>query len=126
MARGRGRGYSDNKSFTLRRATYNAEFAHRLGLLFWDHFLPVYQQQPVQVCACEPSGPPIGAAIQTAAQDCPRPVHARDLAMDGQYLPGGYPPIHGRCCENAVRDRGWEAREIKELMDSARASNNGA
>ena len=32
--------------FYLRRATFNAEFAYRLGLLFWDHFLPAYQQQP--------------------------------------------------------------------------------
>ena len=53
--------------FYLRRATYNPEFAFRLGLLFWGHFLPVYRQQPFQVCACEPSGPPIGATIQDTA-----------------------------------------------------------
>jgi hypothetical protein len=53
--------------FYLRRATLNPQFAHRLGLLFWDHFLPVYAQQPFQVCACDPSGPPIGMAIQTTA-----------------------------------------------------------
>lgn len=53
--------------FYLRRATFNAEFAHRLGLLFWDHFLPLYQQQPFQVCTPEPSGPPIGTAIACAA-----------------------------------------------------------
>lgn len=53
--------------FYLRRATFNPEFARRIGLLFWDHFLPVYQQQPFQVCACDPSGPPIGSAIQAQA-----------------------------------------------------------
>lgn len=53
--------------FYLRRATYDPEFARRLGLLFWDHFLPVYRQQPFQVAACEPSGPPIGCAIQAVA-----------------------------------------------------------
>lgn len=53
--------------FYMRRATYNPTFAHKLGLLFWDHFLPTYHKQPFQVCACEPSGPPIGAAIQEIA-----------------------------------------------------------
>jgi orotate phosphoribosyltransferase len=53
--------------FYLRRATFNPEFARRLGLLFWDHFLPIYQQHPFQICACEPSGPPIGSAIQAHA-----------------------------------------------------------
>ncbi len=53
--------------FYLRRATFDPDFARRLGLLFWDHFLPVYLQQPFQVAACEPSGPPIGCAIQAAA-----------------------------------------------------------
>ncbi len=52
--------------FYLRRATYNPHFAHALGLLFWDHFQPVYQQMPFQICACHPSGPPIAAAIQAA------------------------------------------------------------
>jgi hypothetical protein len=53
--------------FYLRRATFNPGFARRLGLLFWDHFLPVYLQQPFQVCACEPSGFPIGSTIQATA-----------------------------------------------------------
>ena len=46
-----------------RRNTLNPAFARALGFLFWDHFLPVYRQQPFQVCACHPSGPPIGMAI---------------------------------------------------------------
>lgn len=53
--------------FYLRRATYNAQFAHAIGLLFWDHFLPVYQQQAFQICATEPSGTPIALAIQNTA-----------------------------------------------------------
>jgi hypothetical protein len=83
--------------FYLRRATYNAEFAHRLGLMFWDHFLPVYHQQPFQVCACEPSGPPIGGAIQAGATLLKLPLnvfHARRSAkfgvdnwFDGRPLP---------------------------------------
>lgn len=52
--------------FYLRRATYNPHFAHALGQLFWDHFSPIYQQAPFQICACHPSGPPIAAAIQAA------------------------------------------------------------
>lgn len=83
--------------FYLRRATYNAEFAHRLGLLFWDHFLPVYHQQRFQLCACEPSGPPIGAAIQAVATLLKLPLnvfYARRAAkfgvdnwFDGRVLP---------------------------------------
>jgi hypothetical protein len=82
----------------LRRATYNPHFARALGLLFWDHFLPVYWQQPFQVCACEPSGPPIGAVIQTVAALLKVPLnvfHARrapkqfgvDNWFDGRVLP---------------------------------------
>src|SRR5947208_954085 len=52
--------------FYLRRATFNAQFSRRLGLLFWDRFLPVFQQAPFQVGACCPSGPPIATAIQAA------------------------------------------------------------
>lgn len=54
--------------FYLRRATLNPHFAHKLGLLFWDHFAPVYRQQPFQVCAPMPSGPPIGMAISATAR----------------------------------------------------------
>lgn len=50
-----------------RRATLNPIFAQRLGLLFWDHFLPLYRAQPFQVCACDPSGSPIGSAIAATA-----------------------------------------------------------
>lgn len=57
--------------FYLRRATYNAEFARAIGLLFWDHFWRVYQQAPFQICACQPSGPPIAAAIQATAYRSP-------------------------------------------------------
>jgi hypothetical protein len=32
--------------YYLRRATFNPHFAHALGLLFWDHFLPVYWPPP--------------------------------------------------------------------------------
>lgn len=49
--------------FYLRRATFNPHFSHRLGLLFWDHFFPIYEQKPFQICACTPSGPPIGLTI---------------------------------------------------------------
>jgi hypothetical protein len=53
--------------FYLRRATFHPDFAYKLGLLFWDHFLPVFQQQPFQIAACIPSGPPIGMAIASVA-----------------------------------------------------------
>lgn len=58
-----------------RRATLNPEFAHRLGLLFWDHFIPVYQQQPFQLCAIDPSGIPIAMAIMAVAADLGIPVN---------------------------------------------------
>jgi len=51
-----------------RRATYNPHFANAIGLLFWDHFLPVFRDQLFQICACEPSGPPIGMTIAAAAR----------------------------------------------------------
>lgn len=82
--------------FYLRRATFNPEFAHKLGLLFWDHFLPVYLQQPFQVAACEPSGPPIGSAIQATATKIGVPLNlflvrrepkfGTDSWFDGQAL----------------------------------------
>lgn len=53
--------------FYLRRASFHPEFAHRLGLLFWDHFLPIWDKQAFQLCAVEPSGTPIAAAIQNGA-----------------------------------------------------------
>ncbi len=53
--------------FYLRRATYNAEFARRLGLLFWDRFEPVFRQRNFQIGACHPSAPPIAAAIQASS-----------------------------------------------------------
>lgn len=61
--------------FYLRRATYNSEFAHRLGLLFWDHFGPIYKRAPFQICACWPSGAPIGMAIVMAAYDMGVPIN---------------------------------------------------
>lgn len=51
----------------LRRATFHPDFAYKLGVLFWDHFLPVYEQQRFQIAACIPSGPPIGMAISSLA-----------------------------------------------------------
>jgi orotate phosphoribosyltransferase len=54
--------------FYLRRATLNPEFSNKLGLLFWDHFASVFEQQPFQVCACLPSAVPIGMAILGAAR----------------------------------------------------------
>lgn len=59
----------------LRRATYNPEFAHRLGLLFWDHFKPVFECQPFQLCACAPSGPPIGMIVSTSARRLGIPIN---------------------------------------------------
>ncbi len=59
----------------LRRATFNAKFAHNLGLLFWDHFWPVFSTQPFQLCACAPSGPPIGSAIQHVARAIGIPIN---------------------------------------------------
>lgn len=53
--------------FYLRRATFNPHFAYALGLLFWDHFATLHHHHPFQLCAPEPSGPPIGAAIQATA-----------------------------------------------------------
>jgi len=52
----------------LRRATYHPEFSHKLGLLFWEHFLPVFESQHFQVCACLPSGAPIGMSILYTAR----------------------------------------------------------
>lgn len=66
--------------FYLRRASFNPHFAHALGLLFWDLFLDRYAQQPFQICAPEPSGPPIAAAIAAAAAGLKIPLnvfHAR-------------------------------------------------
>jgi hypothetical protein len=86
--------------FYLRRATFNADFAHRLGFLFWDCFLPSYERSPFQIGACQPSGPPIGVAIQAAAGRLATvpPVNAflirrepksfgTDNWFDGQVLP---------------------------------------
>src|SRR5260221_10744410 len=56
--------------FYLRRATLNAHFAHRLGLLFWDQFIEAFRSQPFQIASCEPSGPPIGGAISGIAARC--------------------------------------------------------
>jgi hypothetical protein len=53
--------------FYLRRASYNAEFAHRVGLLFWDRFAADFHNQPFQLCGIEPSGVPVAAAIQNTA-----------------------------------------------------------
>jgi len=53
--------------FYLRRATFNPYFARAIGLLFWDHFHEQHAKHPFQICTPEPSGPPIGAAIQAAA-----------------------------------------------------------
>jgi orotate phosphoribosyltransferase len=61
--------------FYLRRAFYNPHFFRALGLLFWDHFLPVYQQQAFQVCACHPSGIPVGMAIMLAAVELKLPLN---------------------------------------------------
>lgn len=83
--------------FYLRRATYHPVFAHKLGLLFWDRFLPEYHRQPFQICACAPSGPPIGGAIQEIATRLRLPLnvfHARrepkhfglDNWFDGRVL----------------------------------------
>lgn len=85
--------------YYLRRATLDAEFAHRLGLLFWDEFAHRYRQQPFQVCAAEPSGPPIACAIQAAATRLGVPLNvftARreakgfglDNWFDGRIIPG--------------------------------------
>ncbi len=64
---GRGGGEYHWQGYS-RRAAFNPHFAHKLGRLFWDHFQPVYECQPFQVCACVPSGPPIGMAISTTAR----------------------------------------------------------
>lgn len=71
----RARGGTYTWQFYLRRATFHPEFAHRLGLLFWDHFLPKYEQQPFQVCACDPSGPPIGMTISATARRIGLPMN---------------------------------------------------
>ncbi len=55
--------------FYSRRATCNPYFSYRLGALFWDHFQPIFEKQPFQICACLPSAPPIGAAIQSTASE---------------------------------------------------------
>lgn len=65
---GKAKGSSYIWQFYTRRGTFNADFSHRLGLLFWDRFLPVFVQRPFQVAACVPSGPPIAIAIQAVAR----------------------------------------------------------
>ncbi len=67
MIPGKAPGSTYTWQFYLRRATFNAEFARRLGFLFWDRFEPVFRQQPFQLGACQPSGPPIATAIQHTA-----------------------------------------------------------
>jgi hypothetical protein len=52
----------------LRRATFHPVFARKVGFMFWDHFKPVFEQQPFQICACAPSGPPIAIAVQQEAR----------------------------------------------------------
>lgn len=95
---GKLRGHIYSWQLYLRRATYNPEFARRIGLLFWDHFLPVYRQQSFQIAACEPSGPPIGSAIQAEATRLGIPLNlfivrrehksfGTDNWFDGRVLP---------------------------------------
>lgn len=82
-----------------RRATYNPHFANAIGLLFWDHFLPTFKDRPFQLCACEPSGSPIGMAIAAVGRRLGLKVNvflARREAksfgfgnwFDGHVLPG--------------------------------------
>jgi orotate phosphoribosyltransferase len=84
--------------FYTMRATMNSQFAHAIGLLFWDIMLPVYQKRVFQVCACAPSGQPIGLAISAAARRLKIPLNlfiARrdakrtgvDNWFDGRVLP---------------------------------------
>ena len=61
--------------FYLRRATFNPQFAHAIGALFWDQFAARYAQQPFQICAPEPSAPPIAAAIAATASDLNIPLN---------------------------------------------------
>lgn len=85
--------------YYLRRATLNAEFAHRLGLLFWDQFADKYKQQPFQIAAPEPGGPSIACAIQATATRLGVPLNVFgvrreakafgiDNWMDGRVVPG--------------------------------------
>ncbi len=55
--------------FYLRRAIFNPKFSRRLGLLWWDRFLPVMEQREFQIGACHPSGPAIALAIQAAGTE---------------------------------------------------------
>lgn len=82
-----------------RRATLNQKFAQYLGLLFWDHFASIYEKQPFQVCACDPSGVPIGVAISNVAHRLGIPLNVfiarryfkamgTDNWFDGVALPG--------------------------------------
>ncbi len=71
--------------FYLRRASLNSEFSNKLGLLFWDHFAPVFEQQPFQLCACLPSAVPIGMTILRTARRLGLPLNiflARRNAKD--------------------------------------------
>lgn len=59
----------------LRRASFNAEFMNRLGLLFWNHFQQVYETQEFQLGACLAAGVPIGLGIQNVARTLGIPVN---------------------------------------------------
>jgi hypothetical protein len=59
--------------FYLRRATFDPEFSHKLGLLFWDEFAHEWHREPFQLCGCYPSGAPIIASILNTA---PVPIRA--------------------------------------------------
>jgi hypothetical protein len=72
--------------FYLRRATFNSEFARRIGLLFWDRFLPIFNQRPFQIGACQPfrpadcrRDPDRSHAIGDNRQRVPDPQGAQEL-----------------------------------------------
>jgi len=60
--------------FYLRRITLQPIFARAIGLLFWDRFLEEFQRQSFQVCACSPSGVPIGCGIAKVARELKLPL----------------------------------------------------
>jgi orotate phosphoribosyltransferase len=55
-----------NYQYFAQIATLDQEFSRRISLLFWDHYLEQFKQQPFQLCGCETGGVPLICALQSA------------------------------------------------------------
>ncbi len=64
-----GNGVLNTWQFYVQVATLNQEFAHRIGLLFWDLFGEKFKCEPFQICGCESGGVPLITALQYGARE---------------------------------------------------------